>query len=164
MEKNICISGLYYRYKRCSDDEIKNVLKKVKIVKKAEIGRSNSFAYYPLNKKSMKKIMDKPRNVSLTFDATETTTKAIKGLEVLQEVTFLVKSTSRFFLKPDIGELIDQIPWEQLIGSPDFHAICINEDYETLEETDGEHFLMTATLLKTASFISDVIAEKTLNS
>jgi hypothetical protein len=154
--ENVSISGLYYRYGKTEDKKIRDLLKKVKIVKKAEIGNSNTFGYYPLTKEATKKIMVKPRNVSLTFDATETNTKSIKGLLSYMKVPFLVKSSSRFFLKPDIGEVIDQIPWEELMDAPtSFKAICVNlDDYQTLDETEGEHFLMTATLLK------DVIAEK----
>jgi hypothetical protein len=145
--ENVCLSGLYYRYKNTKDDLILDLLKKVKIVKKSTIGNSNSFAYYPLTKKSLNKILKNPRGVSLTFDAADTITKPIRGLVEYKTIVYLVKSTSRFFLKPDIGEVLDQINWEDLY-SLKFNAICINEGYETLDETEGEHFIMTATLLK----------------
>ncbi len=146
--KDVCISGLYYRYKRVEDDEIRKVLKQVKLVKKEHKGVGSVYGYYPLNATAMKKIIEKPRNVSLTFDATNTIKTPITGLEEYKSIVFLVKSTSRFFLKPDIGEVFDQIDFHDLM-CVEFDAICVNLDnYETLDGTDGEHFLMTATLLK----------------
>ena len=148
-QKETSLSTLYYRYGKCDDKKIKELLKKVKIVKKRQIGESGTYAYYPLTSTAMKKVMAKPRNVSLTFDAAETTTKQIKGFVPYMEMTFLVKSSSRFFLKPDVGEIIDQIPWEEFHYNPlHFDAICMHEGYETLDGTEGEHFLMHATLLK----------------
>jgi len=145
--KDVRISGLYYRYKRVEDDEIRKVLKQVKLVKKEHKGVGSVYGYYPLNATAMKKIIEKPRNISLTFDATNTIKTPIMGLEEYKSIVFLVKSTSRFFLKPDIGEVFDQIDFNDLM-SVEFDAICVNlDDYETLDGTDGEHFLMTATLL-----------------
>jgi hypothetical protein len=146
--KDVCISGLYYRYKRVEDDEIRKVLKQVKLLKQEHKGVGSVYGYYPLNAEAMKKIIEKPRNISLTFDATETEDTPVTGLEEYKKIVFLVKSTSRFFLKPDIGEVFDQIDFNDLIGGATFDAICVNlGEYETLDGTDGEHFLMTATLL-----------------
>jgi uncharacterized protein YqgV (UPF0045/DUF77 family) len=140
------ISQLYYRYKSISDEDIIKYLSRIKIVKKEHKEIGSVFGYYPLNKESMKKILKKPRNVSLTFDATETTNTHIDGLSEWKEVICLVKSTSRFFVKPDIGEVFDQIEWRDLRDDK-IKAICFNSGCETLEGTDGEHFLMKATLL-----------------
>lgn len=141
---------LYYNYKHYSDDQIREYLKKIKIVRLENKGVGTIHGYYPLGKEAMKKILSAPRNNSLTFDAIETQSKPIKNLTEFKKVTFLVKSTSRFFLKPDIGEIFDQINFHDLIGNPaDFDAICLDSGYETLPNTDGEHHLMIATLLKT---------------
>jgi hypothetical protein len=146
---DICIPGLYYRYKKTEDSEIKNYLSKIKLVKKEHKGVESIFGYYPLSEESMKKIMENPRNISLTFDAEETLNEALPGLEEYKTIVFLIKSTSRFFLKPDIGEVFDQINFHDLFEPYKFSAICVNlKDYETLDGTDGEHFLMTATLLR----------------
>ena len=148
-QKETSLSALYYRYGKTDDKKIKDLLKKVKLVKKRQIGESGTYAYYPLTSVAIKKIMAKPRTNSLTFDAYETTTKPIKDLVPYMEMTFLVKSSSRFFLKPDVGEIIDQIPWDEFYYNPlNFQAICMHEGYETLDGTEGEHFLMEATLLK----------------
>ncbi|MBK7362630.1 MAG: hypothetical protein IPJ01_10080 [Micavibrio sp.] len=140
------ISGLYYRYKSASNDTIRDVLKTVKVVRKQNKGVDTIFGYYPLTDKVIEKISKKPRELSLTFNATETSDECITGLRHKKTITFLVKSTSRFFLKPDIGEVIDQIETEDLFDA-DLKAICLNDGYETLDETEGEHFLMTAMLL-----------------
>lgn len=138
---------LYYRYKTISDDDIRKHLETISIVIAQHKGVGTEFGYYPLNKKSMDKIRKKPRNFSLTFDATETSEKIINGLKEYKKINYLVKSTSRFFLKPDIGEIIDQIEFDDLHGDK-IKAICFDSsDHENLPGTDGEHFLMQATLL-----------------
>ncbi len=140
------IQGLYYRYKKTTDEEIREQLSKIKLVKKQHKGVNSIFGYYPMSDIAMAKILEKPRNVSLTFDATETADVPLEGLTELKTITYLVKSTSRFFLKPDIGEIIDQIHYRDLLDGK-IKAICYNDGSDTLDDTDGEHFLMTATLL-----------------
>jgi len=145
-EKIELLCHLYYRYKKTEDQEIRDYLKTIKIVKMEKQAGGTITKYYPLNAESMKKIKAKPRNVSLTFDAGKITPRAISGYEEYKTVTYLSKSTSRFFLKPDIGEIFDAIDFHDLMGG-DFDAICFNTGYETLPNTDGEHHIMTATLL-----------------
>lgn len=142
------ITRLYYRYKKTSDDEIREHLKDVKIVKRELHAGGKVTKYYPLNAKAMKTIKAKPRNVSLTFDATEVNMKAVSGLEEYKTVTYLCKSSSRFFLKPDIGEIFDALDFHDLICEGKFDAICFLNGYETLPNTDGEHHIMHAILLK----------------
>jgi hypothetical protein len=142
------IQGLYYRYGKTDDDKIRKLLEKVKIVRMEHKGVGTVYGYYPLNDESLAKIIEKPRNVSLTFDAYDTKEEALTGLVEYKKIVFLVKSTSRFLLKPNIGEVVDQIHFFDLFPV-ELHAICVNlDDYETLDDTEGEHFLMTATLLK----------------
>lgn len=140
------LARLYYRYKKTSDDDIRGHLEKVKIVKMEKHAGGKVTKYYPLNAKSIKAIKEKPRNTSLTFDANDVSTKAISGLEVYKTVTYLCKSSSRFFLKPDIGEIFDAIDYHDLWGN-DFDAICFDTNYQTLPNTEGEHHIMQATLL-----------------
>jgi len=141
------ITRLYYSYKKTRDDEIQKYLEKIRIVKKEVHAGGKKIKYYPLNAQAIKKIKAKPRNVSLTFDATEVTQRAISGLEEYKRIPYLCKSTSRFFLKPDIGEIFDAIDWQELMHIK-FDAICFDNGYETLPNTDGEHHLMYVTLLK----------------
>lgn len=139
------LSGLYYRYKKRSDDEINNYLKKIKIVIEQMKGRDNSpLQYYPITRTTLKKIKTKPRGYSLTFDAT-TSNKPLNGLVPYKKIVYLVKSSSRFFLKPDIGEVFDQLDFRDLDSN--LKAISLDDGYELLPDTDGEHFLMKATLL-----------------
>jgi hypothetical protein len=141
------ISQLYYNYKKTSDDDIRKFLKKVKIVVDEDKGVGTVRGYYPLSKKSMKKIIGKPRNNSLTFDVTETMKRPVKKLKFYKDVYFLVKSSSRFFLKPDIGEVFDQLDFlDQHDLGTKIIAIRIDNGYETLPGTDGEHFIMIANL------------------
>jgi hypothetical protein len=140
------LARLYYRYGKTSNNDIREYLKHIKIVKMEKHAGGTVTKYYPLNTKSMKDIKANPRNISLTFDASEITPRAIAGLKVYKTVTYLCKSTSRFFLKPDIGEIFDAIDFHDLYGDK-FDAICFSTNYETLPNTDGEHHIMEAILL-----------------
>lgn len=140
------LTRLYYGYKKIDDNEIREYLKHIKIVKMEKQADGTVTKYYPLNPKSMKKIKAEPRNISLTFDAEKITPRAITGLEIYKTIIYLCKSTSRFFLKPDIGEIFDAIDFHDLLGNK-FDAICFNTNSETLPNTDGEHHIMRATLL-----------------
>ncbi len=147
MEQNKEIQQLYYRYKRRDDEEIRKDMEKMPIVKLMNKGVGTVQGYYPLNDACIAKISKKPRNVSLTFDVIDTADQPLTGLKVYKELTYLVKSSSRFFLKPDVGEIMDQIEFSDR-WSNEIKAICFLPDsYETLDGTDGEHFLMKALLL-----------------
>ncbi len=139
--KEMSISGLYYRYKKTSDDDIRKYLGKIKIVILKKGG------YYPLNEKSLAKIIEKPRNVSLSFDATETSKEPIENLVEYKTIKYLVKSTSRFFLKPDVGEIFDQINFRDLFDNKIKAIEYISDSYITLDDTSGEHFILEAKLL-----------------
>lgn len=144
-EQEMTISGLYYGYKKTSDEDISKHLRQIKIVVLQNKGIGTVQGYYPLSKESMEKILEKPRNISLSFDATETEDTLIDNLKEYKTIKYLVKSTSRFFLKPDIGEIIDQISYRDL---DKIKAIqYLSDAYETLPDTDGEHFIMEAKLL-----------------
>jgi len=129
---------LYKKYKSTSLEDIKRHLKQIKIV------REKDGKYYPISDKNFTKMLEKPRNVSLTFDATDLQKTPVELTEI-KKIEYLVKSSSRFFLKPDIGEVFDQINEMDLIHTT---AICVNiEEYSLIDGTDGEHFIMEATLM-----------------
>ena len=140
-------SGLYYRYKKRDDDEIRKFLENCKIVKLTNNGVGTIQGYYPLSDESMKAILPKPRGKSLTFDATEIAGEPLTGLRQFKEVTFLVKNNSRFFLKPDIGEIIDQLSFDDFNSSHVRAILFQPKEYVGLPHTDGEHFEMKAILL-----------------
>lgn len=147
-EKELSISGLYYRYKKTSDEDIRKYLKDIKIVILQNKGVGTIQGYYPLSDESIVKILNEPRNISLSFDATETSNVCIENLKEYKTIKYLVKSTSRFFLKPDIGEIFDQIYFTDLFDSKIKAIQFLSNPYETLPDTDGEHFIMEAKLLK----------------
>lgn len=136
------LSGMYYRYKKTSDEDIAKHLKTIKIV----IQKGDS--YYALNHDAMQRISEKPRNLSLSFDMMSDFDQLKCNLVVFKEILYLVKSSSRFFLKPDIGEIFDQIYHIDFYHDK-FNAICYYpESHQLLDGTDGEHFIMPASLLK----------------
>lgn len=148
------ITGLYYRYKKMSDDDIRKYLDKITLTRVDDKGIGTIKGYYPISQESFEKVYKNPRGQSLTFDAHATGDQPLLDLVPFKRIMFLVKSSSRFFLKPDVGEIFDQINHRDLWYDK-IKAICLDEGYQTLDDTQGEHFLMTATLLT-----SKEIAEK----
>lgn len=140
------LTRLYYNYEKTDDSDIQDFLKTIKVVKEENHAGGKVTKYYQLNNAAMKKIKADPRKISLTFDATEVNMMSVSGLEVYKRIPYLCKSSSRFFLKPDIGEIFDAIDFNDLYGDS-FDAICFDNVYETLPNTDGEHHLMYVTLL-----------------
>lgn len=132
------LKPLYKRYKSRSLDEIRTYLKHIKIVQFIGGG------YFAINKKSMVGIKNKPRNVSFTFNSELMTEENSLDLTVYKTIPFLVKSSSRFFLKPDIGEVFDQI---DDVDINQISAIYVNENESQVVNSEGDHFLMDAVLL-----------------
>lgn len=142
------ITKLYYNYKRTSDQEIAEYLDKVTLVKKKHKGVGSTYGYYKLKDKWINGIKDKPRSVSVNFSDDNVSNKLVKDVEVVETVYYLVKSSSRFFLKADVGEIFDAIGYMKMLH-PKFTAIEVDCDYhELLPNTEGEHFLMRVNLLK----------------
>ena len=152
LEDHSQLAKLYYRYKNRSDGEIAEYLKKIKIIieKEWEDGPFHGFGktrYMELSQSAIDRISFKPRNHSLSFDMLGEFDQIVKAnLKEYKTILYLVKSSSRFFLKPDIGEIIDQIDMMDLHYK--IKAICFNPDeYQLLDGTDGEHFIMRAKLM-----------------
>jgi len=95
------ISGLYYNYKKRTNEDIIKFLKNVKIIQKI------NNKYLEVNNYDF---INSPRNNSLTLDVNFD--KEFENIYTpYKKITYLVKSSSRFFLKPDIGEIIDQLSY-----------------------------------------------------
>jgi hypothetical protein len=151
------IPRLYYNYGRCDNEKLKRVLDEVlfvvpkieiiipKLRKTKKLVRNYTEKYYALDDKSVATIKKKLRTHATTWDIV-TKENPETNLVPYKKFSYLVKSSSRFILKPDIGELIDQIDYNDFDDK--LVAICINTDYEELPGTQGEHFIMTAQLLK----------------
>jgi hypothetical protein len=153
-QKEMSISGLYYRYKKTSDEDIRKHLERIKIVILQNKGVGTIQGYYPLSAASLGKILEKPRNISLSFDATETDDTCLQNLKEYKTIKYLVKSTSRFFLKPDVGEIFDQIHFRDLLDDKVKAIQYLSSAYETLPDTHGEHFVLEAKLLCDASVLA----------
>lgn len=138
-KEEISLSKLYYKYKKTDDKEIMKYLEKIKIVTKL-----HGF-YLPATKSFIESLNKKPRGKSLTFDFRHTIIPVI-GLKHYKTITFLVKSSSRFFLKPDIGEIFDQMDFRDLHYDKIKAVSIVEGSHELIPDTDMEHFLMKADL------------------
>lgn len=128
---------LYKNYGRTRNENIRKYLKNIKIVLK------EGDNYFEINDNLFQKIKNNPRGISFTFSSEKPKEKSL-SLFIFNEIDVLVKSSSRFFLKPDIGEIFDQMN-EDLINKT--YAIYLNtENYQIINE-GMDHFLMSATLL-----------------
>jgi hypothetical protein len=130
---------LYENYGRTSDDTIKRHLKRIKLLKR------DGDKFYEYTTESIQKVLDKPRNISLGFESDNTIEYEMKHMIEVKEISYLCKSSSRFFLKPDIGEIFDQIEESELNR---INGIAFNQDTQggPINE-DYDHFIMTAWLL-----------------
>lgn len=150
-EQEISVSGLYYRYKKTSDEKIREYLSQYKIVIEKNNGIGTLHGNYPLTESAMTRIGQILRTKGFNFDeeASRTEDQPMEGLTEWKTFKYLVKSNSRFTLNVDIGEIFDQIHWEDLFYPNTFKAILFStKEYTELPDTQGEHFILTAKLLK----------------
>jgi len=138
---------LYDRYGKTSDDDIREHLSNIYIVLETNKGIGTMHGYYPLSDDIMSKIIERPRNASLSFDNLVTSDKPLLNLKVYKTIKYLVKSSSRFFLKPDIGEIFDQIDTDDLIEGKIQCIVFDNSNYLSIDDTGGEDFILKAKLL-----------------
>lgn len=130
------LKDFYDNYGRTSDKEIREYLSKIMIV------REEDDKFYHYKDSFLSKMKHEPRSTSMM--SAETTFEKLSKFDIWKRVTYLCKSSSRFFLKVDIGEIFDQIDRNDI---PKIKAIAYCIDYAEIEGTDGEHFLLTAILL-----------------
>lgn len=141
------ITELYNNYGKTSDDEIREHLSNIYIVIETNKGVGTMHGYYPLSNDVMSKIIDRPRQASLSFDNIKTSDKPLLNLKEYKTIKYLVKSSSRIFIKPDIGEIFDQIEPDDIIEGKIQAIVFNNEDYNMISGTQGVHFILEAKLL-----------------
>jgi hypothetical protein len=144
MTDKIDIEQLYSNYGRTDDATIRSLLAKIQIVTLTHKGVDTTYGYYAIGNDLFTKIVEKPRNISHTFSSEEPSI-IIDHVEEFKRIPVLVKSSSPFFLKPDIGEVFDQMT-EEDIGK----TKAIYTDVKGAETCGGNdsHFLVHAVLLK----------------
>ncbi|MFA6227175.1 MAG: hypothetical protein WC631_01685 [Candidatus Paceibacterota bacterium] len=143
MGNKIDTKVLYSNYKRTSSDEIRELLSRILIVSETHKGKGSVVGYYTADKDTMEKIRKNPRGISHTFDFKPD--ELVDGLKEFKRIRFLVKSSSRFFLKPDIGEVFDQMSDDD---KKQTKAVETLTDSVEIDGSEGEHFVCTAILLK----------------
>ena len=67
MNNKKTLSGLYYRYGKIKDEEIREYLERFVLVTLVRNEITDKNEYFPLSDASMKKIKANPRGVSLTL-------------------------------------------------------------------------------------------------
>lgn len=142
--ENIDFPALKANYGKTSDEEIKKLLEHINLVVLADKGVGTIHGYYTFDDKNISAIKAKPRGISYTFITVEPN-ELINDLKTYKEIVFYIKSSSRFFLKPDIGEVFDQMTDEDKEQTKAIYTK--KDDYYEVDGTYGEHFVMTAILL-----------------
>jgi hypothetical protein len=142
------VTKMYENYGKTSDENIREFLSKIKLVRKGHKGINSVFGYYQISEATLQKILGNPRGVAYNMDEIETQDTPLSNLKSFISIPFICKSSSRFFLKADIGEVFDQIE-TVLIEQNKIKAIDISlGSYQEIDGTDGEHFLMSVILLE----------------
>jgi hypothetical protein len=138
------IPAMLRNYKKTTLEECRELLKKIKVVDLTNKGVGTVQGYYAASATLRDKMFARPREVSpsFSFEAGD----LVENLVEHRPLAFYVKSSSRFFLKPDIGEVFDQMTDEDKKITT---AIFIDKnDAVTVAGTDGEDFIVVAYLLK----------------
>src|ERR1044072_3081210 len=142
------ITEMYANYGKTTDEQIRLYLTHIKLVKKDHKVINTIFGYYPISDEYFQKIYCNPRDVSYHWDENPTQDKPFIGLKPFKDIFFICKSSSRFFLRADIGEVFDQIE-PGFLEENEIKAIDVTlSDYREIDDTEGEHFLMSITLLQ----------------
>jgi hypothetical protein len=138
------IPAMLKNYGKTTLQEMQELLKRIKVVKLTNKGVGTVQGYYEAAPALRDKIFAKPRNISPSFEFEAG--NLVENVTVHRELIFYVKSSSRFFLKPDIGEVFDQMTDEDKKITAAIHIDT--GDYATVAGTEGEEFIVRATLLK----------------
>lgn len=137
------LEKLRANYDTAGDGRIRRILNRVTPVVIGDKGMDTVRGYYALNAEKLAEVKAKPRQISYPFSTGELG-EHMPGLRELREIKFYVKSSSRFFLKPDIGEVFDQLTDEDLEG---VDAVYIVRGSEAIANNEGDEFVMLAKLL-----------------
>lgn len=129
---------------RTSVERIREVLGRVKPVVMGNKGVGTLHGYYGLSEEKLAELKKEPRNISYTFNTGELG-EYMPDLKEYRTMEFYVKSSSRFFLKPDIGEVIDQMTEEDLKNTDAIHIVMGSH---SIANNEGDEFVMAAVLLK----------------
>jgi hypothetical protein len=149
------ITEMNANYGKTTDEQIRLYLTKIKLVKKEHKGINSVYGYYPISDEFFEKIYCNPRKVSYNLDESPTQDTPVSNLVPFKSIPFICRSSSRFFLKADIGEVFDQIK-PGFLEENKIKAIDISlSSYQGIDNTQGEHFLMSVVLLQ------EIIDEKT---
>lgn len=141
MSNKIDLKTLYKNYGKTSDKEITSIAKRIELVE------TKNGVYTAYNRNTLKKIAKDPRGYSVNFDLDgKPNAKNMDSLTPFKTLQFLVKSSSRFFLKADLGEIVDQMSTED---KESVRALRFVEGSDAVVDgSDGEHFVMKVELLK----------------
>lgn len=118
-------------------EELQTLSKKIGIL---QVKKSAVNQYYEINMIAKEKLMNAPRSVSFNFDLDPDLEKEINVNHLKnEEIYFLIKSTSRFFIKADFGEVVDQMTKKQ---KKSIQYLCVDLDYhQQVNEANGEYFI-----------------------
>jgi len=137
------IERLLKNYGRTSDEECRELLKRITPVQLGWKGGGTKYGFYTFGNRVMSKVKDTPREFSYLY-AGGKLGEWIGGCpEVIREIPFYVKSTSHLVC-PDIGEIFDQMTD---LDKQETELIYVDMSFKVVMQ-DPNEFLMHALLMK----------------
>jgi hypothetical protein len=143
-KEGVYLKPLRKNYKKTSCEDIVKHLERILIVQTTHKGVGSVYGYYAIDGNTLANIKKAPRGISHTFDFKPG--EHVPDLKEFKRITFLVKSSSRFFMKPDIGEIFDQMTEEDLRETKAIETL--HEEAVAIYCPEGDEFLVKAILLK----------------
>lgn len=135
------LKELFKNYGLSSNQEIVSLLDRVKLVKLTHNGIGTAYGYYEMGDVLLRKIKKEQRKCAFTHDWESG--QYIDDIKPYKVLIFLCESTSHMIVKPDIGEVFDQMT---LVDRIECKAIDINVFDVT--HVSNSHFLCSVNLLK----------------
>ena len=115
------IGNLMKNYGKTPDEEIKSLLNSISLLVMIHKKVRTNFGIYEISEAQLNIVKLELRNYSFTFNPS--TRKYRKDVNPYRLINLLIKSQSPFYIKPDVGEIFDQMTVKEKKRT---RAVCIN--------------------------------------
>lgn len=140
--------ALFKNLGKTSDKEIREHLSRIALVIYTHNGTNTMYGIYEINDELRNKVIARPRNIAYMFDDGDPEKPGVyrKDLKQFKVISVLTPTDGMSFLKPDIGEVFDQMTDEEKSLTK---GIYLNhETFELFEGVVGGYHVGKAILHK----------------